>query len=52
MRRNADADYYGFDRDEDDGTKEVESFRYVERAGEKGAPEDWTPIPSGWECLG
>ena len=37
MRRNVDADYYGFNRDEDDGTKEVESFRNVERAGEEGA---------------
>ena len=37
IRRNVDADYYGFNRDEDDGTKEVESFRNVERAGEEGA---------------
>jgi len=47
MRRNVDADYYGFDRDKDDGTKEVESFRNVERAGEEGAPEGWTLIPGG-----
>ena len=46
MRRNADADYYGFDRDEDDETKEVE------RAREEGAPEDWTPIPGGWVVPG
>jgi len=52
MRRNVDADYYGFNRDEEDGRKEVESFRNVERAGEKGASEDWAPIPSGWVVPG
>ena len=46
MRRNVDADYYGFNRDEDDGRKEAESFRNVERAGE-GAP-----IPGGWVVPG
>jgi len=48
MRGNVDADYYGFNRDEDDGTKEVDSFRNVERAGVEGAPEGRTPIPSEW----
>ena len=33
MRKNVGADYYGFNRDEGDGTEEVE------RAGEEGAPE-------------
>ena len=33
MRRNVGADYYGFNRDEDDGTEGVESFRNVERGG-------------------
>ncbi|PUU73407.1 Isy1-like splicing family-domain-containing protein [Tuber borchii] len=47
MRRNVDADYYGFNRDEADRPKEVESFRNVERAGEEGAPEGWTPISGG-----
>ena len=47
MSKNMDADYYGFDRDENDGTKEVESFRNVERAREEGTPEGWTPILSG-----
>ena len=44
MRRDVGADYYGFNRDEDDGTKERESFRNVERAREEGAPEGWTSI--------
>ena len=35
MRRKLDADYYGSNRDEDDGRKEVESFRNVERAGRR-----------------
>ena len=59
MRRNVDADYYGFNRDEDDGVllayeraKEVESFRNVERAGEEGTPDGWTPIPDGWVVPG
>ncbi|PWW74813.1 Isy1-like splicing factor [Tuber magnatum] len=59
MRRNVDADYYGFNRDEDDGVllayeraKEVESFRNVERTGEEGVPEGWTPIPDGWVVPG
>lgn len=54
MRRNVNADYYGFNRDEDDGAllayermREVESFRNVERVGEE-ASEGWTPIPNGW----
>ena len=33
MGKNVGADYYGFNRDEDDGTKGLE------RAGEEGAPE-------------
>ena len=47
MRRNMDPDYYNFDRNDEDGTKEVVGFRHVERAGEEGAPEGWTPVPSG-----
>ena len=47
-----DADYYGFNRDEDDGRKEVESFWSVERAGEEGASGGWAPIPSGWVVPG
>ena len=39
LRRTVDADYYGFNRDGDDGAKEVENFRNVERAGEEGAFE-------------
>ena len=35
LRRTVDADYYGFNRDGDDGTKEVQDFRNVERAGEE-----------------
>ena len=31
MRENVGADYYGFNRDEDNGRKGVESFRNVER---------------------
>ena len=31
-----DPDYYNFDRNEEDGTKEVVGFRHVERAGEEG----------------
>ena len=45
--RNVNADYYGFDRDEDAGTKEVESFRSMGRAGEERPFEGWTPIPGG-----
>ena len=52
MRKNVDADSHGFNRDEDDGTREVESFGNVERAGEEGAPEGWTPIPCGWVVPG
>ena len=44
MRRNVGVDYYSFNRDEDDGTEGVESFRNVERAGEDGVPEGWTLI--------
>ena len=47
MRMSVDAGYCGFNRDGDDRTKEVESFRNVERAGEEGAPEGWTLIPGG-----
>ena len=36
MRKNVDADSHGFNRDEDDGTKEVESFGNLERVGRRG----------------
>ena len=36
MSRDMDADYYGFNRDEGDGTREVESFWNVERARGRG----------------
>ena len=52
LRRNVDADYYGFNRDEADRPKEVESFRNVKRAGEEGAPEGWTSFPGGWVVPG
>ena len=39
--RNVNTDYYGFNRDEDAKTKEVE------KAGEKRAYQGWTPIPGG-----
>lgn len=47
MRRNVDTNNYGIDRDEDAGTKEVESFRNVEKAGEERAFQGWTPISGG-----
>ena len=47
-----DADYYDFNRDEDNGTKEAESFRNGERAGDEGAFEGCTPIPGGWVVPG
>ncbi|KAL7267209.1 NineTeen Complex (NTC) component [Rhizina undulata] len=51
LRRNVDADYYGYNRDEEDGTlleyerrKELESLKNVAANG--GEPEvGWTPIP-------
>ena len=52
MRKNVDANSHGFNRDENDGTKEVESFGNVERAGEEGAPEGWVLISSGWVVPG
>ena len=42
MRKNVGADYYGFNRDEGNGTEGVE------RAGEEGAPEGWTRILEEW----
>jgi pre-mRNA-splicing factor ISY1 len=58
MRRNVDADYYGFNRDEDDGVllayekrKEAESFKNVV-IGEDGKPDGWMAIPDGWEVPG
>ena len=46
MRKNVGADYYGFNRDKDDGTKGVE------RAEEEGAPEGWPRIPDEWVVPG
>lgn len=55
MRKNVDADYYGYNRDEEDGVllayekrKEEEALRGLEKSG--GEPgEGWTPIPAGWK---
>ena len=52
LRRNLDADYCGFNKDGDDGTKEVENFRNVEREGEERAFGGCTPIAGGWVVLG
>jgi pre-mRNA-splicing factor ISY1 len=56
MRRNVDADYYGYNRDEEDGVlleyerkKEAEAMENVGRNGTGEPPRDWTEIPAGWK---
>ncbi|KAJ6260693.1 Pre-mRNA-splicing factor [Drechslerella dactyloides] len=52
IRRNVDANYYGFNRDEEDGTllayerkKEDESSKAVGKSGEGEPKEGWEPLP-------
>ena len=56
LRRNVDADYYGFNRDEEDGvlleyesSKELEAMESVARNGQGEPPSSWTDIPAGWK---
>ena len=51
FRRNVDANYYGYNLDEEDGTllayeakKEKEAFENLKMQGEKGE-EGWEPLP-------
>ncbi|KAA8907448.1 Isy1-like splicing factor [Sphaerosporella brunnea] len=55
MKRNVDADYYGYNRDEEDGVllayerrKEREAMESVGRNGTGEPPMDWSEIPAGW----
>lgn len=59
LRKNVDADYYGFNRDEEDGllleyerSKEREAMESVARNGQGEPPSSWTDIPAGWEVPG
>jgi pre-mRNA-splicing factor ISY1 len=56
MRKNVDADYYGFNRDDDDKVlleyemkKEQEALKNVAANSEGDPPNDWIEIPSGWK---
>ena len=56
LRRNVDADYYGFNRDEEDGvlleyesSKELEAMESVAGNGQGEPPSSWTDIPAGWQ---
>ncbi|KAK6528199.1 NineTeen Complex (NTC) component [Arthrobotrys megalospora] len=53
IRKNVDANYYGFNRDEEDGTliayekkKEEESLKAVGKTGEGEPPAGWEPLPA------
>lgn len=59
LRKNVDADYYGFNRDEEDGllleyerSKEREAMEGVARNGQGEPPSSWTDIPAGWKVPG
>jgi pre-mRNA-splicing factor ISY1 len=56
MRRNVDADYYGYNRDEEGGvlleyesSKELEAMEAVGRNGQGDPSNNWTGIPAGWK---
>lgn len=56
MRKNVDADYYGYNRDEEDGTllayerlKEEQALRNMEVGVGGDTGDTWTPIPDGWK---
>lgn len=56
MRKNVDADYYGYNRDEEDGTllayerlKEEQALRNMEGGVGGDTGDTWTPIPDGWK---
>lgn len=61
LRKNVDANYYGYNLDEEDGEllayeaeKEKEAVESLKRQGEKGE-KDWEPLPgdagdgNGWD---
>jgi len=56
MRKNVDADYYGYNRDEEDDVlleyergKEMEAVENVAKSGQGELPRDWSEIPAGWK---
>jgi pre-mRNA-splicing factor ISY1 len=56
MRKNVDADYYGYNRDEEDDVlleyerrKEVEAVENVAKSGQGELPRGWSEIPAGWK---
>ena len=56
IRKNVDADYYGYNRDEEDGVlleyesaKEREAMENVGANGQGDPPGGWTEIPAGWK---
>ncbi|KAH8149409.1 uncharacterized protein LAJ45_06488 [Morchella importuna] len=55
MRRNVDAEYYGFNRDEEDGVllayerrKEAEAMEKTMRGAGGEPPAGWDAVPGGW----
>jgi len=56
LRKNVNAGYYGYNRDEEDGVlleyerrKEAESYDNVKTNGQGEPPGEWTEIPAGWK---
>lgn len=56
MRKNVDADYYGYNRDEEDRVlleyerrKEQEAMENVGLSRQGEPPREWVEIPSGWK---
>ncbi|KAI5777674.1 Isy1-like splicing factor [Geopyxis carbonaria] len=56
FRKHVDADYYGYNRDEEDGVlleyerkKEEEALENVGKTGIGEPPGGWIEIPSGWK---
>jgi len=56
IRKNVDANYYGFNRDEEDeklleyeATKEEESRKTLGASSEGDPTANWEPIDAGWK---
>ncbi|KAI5796022.1 Isy1-like splicing factor [Pyronema domesticum] len=56
LRKNADADYYGYNRDDEDEQlleyelkKELEAMESIAINGEGEPPSNWSGIPAGWK---
>lgn len=56
IRKNVDANYYGFNRDEEDGSllayeaqKEVESWKIISQSTEGELKPGWESLPDNWQ---